>query len=94
MIKKIKSYFKNNISSLRAGMLFAIVVAIAVGVAIYFIVQAGIVNWVDNEYNSKESRESRYEGYISALQKYITDNEISSEDTSSITRWVRSNQNI
>ena len=94
MIEKIKDFFGRLFRSLRAGMLIAIILGTALGVITYFIVRDSVNNWVENEYNSRESREERYENYISDLQTFIVTNAVSSNDTKQITRWARGNRNV
>ena len=80
--------------SLRAGMLTCIVIATVLGVAVYFVLHALMINWVENYYNSEDNKEERYREYFDSLQDHVKRNKVSSEDTAAITRWVRSNRNV
>ena len=94
MIKRIKESVVKYMHSLRIGMLAVIVVAILLAAIVYAVLHAIMLNWVADVYNSHESRHERYEEYLGDLKDYVRENEISSDDTAAITRWVRSNRNV
>ena len=43
---------------------------------------------------SDDSVDARERGYIDNLQKYITQNELSSNDTADITKWVKNQRYV
>ena len=94
MINFVKRIWNKYMHSLRAGMLTAIIAAVLLGITVYLLMHTIFINWVENDYNSDESRTERYEEYLYDLRDYVKRNEVSSRDTSEITRWVRSNRNV
>ena len=94
MIKRIKDVLKKNTRSLRAGMLLSIISALVLGVGFGVISRWSINHWVNTEYNSEERKSERYNEYIRDLQMFVSENELSSEDTGKITRWVHGNRNV
>ena len=75
-------------------MLLAIILALVISVTVSFLTQTVFTKWIENDYNSEESRKQRYEDYVASLQSFVDKNGLSSEDTDQITRWVRSNRNV
>ena len=75
-------------------MLFVIVFSLIISVSVGLLTQTFINKWIEEDYNSETSRKQRHENYIENLQTFIDKNNISSNDTEELTRWVRSNRNI
>lgn len=94
MIKRIKSFWRRSVKTLRVGMLAVISIAVILGTGVYLTGKTLFNNWLTNSYNSQEEKAERYEGYINDLQDYITKNEVSSTDTKDITRWMNNNRNV
>ena len=94
MIKKIKDILSKSFRSLRSGMLLSIIFALVLGITVSVSVRYLFINWIENDYNSSESRKARYEGYVANLQAFVDKNRLSSDNTAEITNWVRSNRNI
>ena len=94
MIKRIKSFWRRSVKTLRVGMLAVISIAIILGTGVYLTGKTLFNNWLTNSYNSQEEKTERYESYINDLQDYITKNEVSSTDTKDITRWMNNNRNV
>ena len=94
MIKRIKSFWRRSVKTLRVGMLAVISIAVILGTGVYLTGKTLFNNWLTNSYNSQEEKAERYESYINDLQDYITKNEVSSTDTKDITRWMNNNRNV
>ena len=67
-------------------LLFALGVALALLFAINFLAN----RYIEHNYLSEEKRSERAETYKSDLQKYVTDNGLSCDDTAEISRWAKS----
>ena len=76
------------------GMFFAILFSLCLAVSCAFLTNTIFKNWIENKYNSEESRKERYEEYVADLQSFVDKNKLSSHDTSEILRWVSENRNI
>ena len=75
-------------------MLLAIIFALVLGIGFAVVSRAAINHWVSTDYNSDERKAERYDKYIENLQTFVVENELSSEDTGKITRWVHGNRNV
>ena len=76
------------------GMFFAILFSLFLAVSCAFLTNTIFKNWIENKYNSEESRKERYEEYVADLQSFVDKNGLSSHDTSEILSWVSENRNI
>ena len=94
MIKKIASKLRDNVHSLYVGLFFVILFAMLVGIGTYAVARLAANYYIDNYYVSEENRESRELDHIERLQKFITDNKLSSEDMAEISRWSKSNRYV
>ena len=65
-----------------------------VSLIMYFILRFALVTYVDNTYNSDAARKERQDNYITELQEYVDQNNISSDDTASFAKWLRENRYI
>lgn len=68
--------------------------ALSVGVLTFILVHFAANYTINNQYMSDDSVDARERGYIDNLQKYITQNEISSNDTADITKWVKNQRYV
>ena len=75
-------------------MLIAIIFSLLMGLCFAFFSRMIAKDWIDNNYNSTESKQARYDEYIADLQTYVSTNGLSSTDTAKITQWVHRNRNI
>ena len=80
--------------SLRMGMLITIIVSVLIGASCAVLTNTIFKKWIDNKYNSTESRNERYEEYVADLQTFVSRNNLSSRDTDKILDWVSDNRNI
>ena len=94
MIKKIASKLRDNVHSLYVGLFFVILFAMLVGIGTYAVARLAANYYIDNYYVSEQNRESRELDHIERLQKFITDNKLSSEDMAEISRWSKSNRYV
>lgn len=94
MIKKFASKLRDNVHSLYVGLFFVILFAMLVGIGTYAVARLAANYYIDNYYVSEENRESRELDHIERLQKFITDNKLSSEDMAEISRWSKSNRYV
>ena len=94
MIKFFKNLFGKMFKSLRAGMFFAIILSIVLAVSCSLITNVAFKRWIENEYNSEESKQERYTDYVEDLQSFVDKNKLSSNDTAEILDWVSHNRNI
>jgi len=94
LIKKIASKLRDNVHSLYVGLFFVILFAMLVGIGTYAVARLAANYYIDNYYVSEENRESRELDHIERLQKFITDNKLSSEDMAEISRWSKSNRYV
>ena len=49
-------------------------------------------SYIDNKYLSEESRQSREKKYYDELQEYVSDRELTSDDTETLAEWVYKNR--
>ena len=68
--------------------------ALSVGVLTFILVHFAANYAINNKYMSDDSVDARERGYIDNLQKYITQNELSSNDTADITKWVKNQRYV
>ena len=94
MIKRLINQIKKHTRSLRSGMLLAIIISLFLGLGFAFFSRMLITNWVEKDYDSAEQKKARYDKYIEDLQTYVSENKLSSTDTSKITQWVHKNRNV
>ncbi len=75
--------------SLGFQMLTALTVGLALGIVVFFSVKLGSNAYIDNSYLSEESRNKREASYVEELQKYVDEQELSSEDIGALADWAR-----
>lgn len=76
------------------GMFITIIASVLLGTSCAVLTNTIFKKWIDNKYNSAESRNERYEEYVSDLQTFVSKNGLSSRDTDKILDWVSNNRNI
>lgn len=94
MIDKIKTAWNKHVHSLRIRMLVAIILSIVFAIIVYLVIRGAFISWIENSYNTEESRKERYDGYMSDLREFVKDNNLSSKDTAKITKWLRGTRNV
>ena len=83
---------RRGFGSLYSALLFSMLVALIFALLLYFMVNLTATASVNKRYTTDEKRAEREKQYAEDLQKYVTENELSSEDTEQIARWVRNNK--
>ena len=91
MTKKKKAG-RRRMYSLGFQMLAALVVGLALGVVTFFAVKIASDAYISTAYLSEERRKGREESYAAALQKYVDDQQLSSEDVSELADWAKNNR--
>ena len=94
MINFFTRIYKRMFKSLRMGMFITIIISILIGTSCAVLTNTIFKKWIDNKYNSAESRNERYEEYVLDLQTFVSRNNLSSRDTDKILDWVSDNRNI
>ena len=92
MIKRIKEYIGSFFGSLKLSMLAALLIGMFFAIISYFAVQLSASAVIENVYLAEENKDAREEGFAAALQSYVKDNEITSEDTAKLAEWAQSNK--
>ena len=83
----VKSY-----SSLRLTMLSTLLFALGVALLLFFVTNFLADRYIEHKYLSAEEREKRVEAYKDDLQKYVTDNDLSCDDTKEISKWAQAHK--
>ena len=78
--------------SLGFQMLFALLIGLGLGVVTFFAVKIASDAYIANSYLSEERRNSREESYAAALQEYVDEQGLSSEDVSALADWSKNNR--
>ena len=76
------------------GFIVVFIIAVGVGVGIFFLGRMIAANYIENVYIAEENKKERESGYLRDLQKFINDNKISSAETGKISEWARENQYV
>ena len=87
--KSTKGVPRFEFHTLYTALLFSMAVALCFAIAAYFAVKIGGTAVIDKKYATDEMRAERELNFAKELQKYVDENELSSEDTVEIARWVR-----
>ncbi|MBR5140203.1 MAG: hypothetical protein IKV16_04025, partial [Clostridia bacterium] len=93
----IKAWFRNiksHLSSLRIMFTVVFIMAVAIGIGVYFLSHYLSYDYINTVYSSGENKKSREMSYIRDLQDYVNDNEISSENTAKLSEWARENKYV
>ena len=88
-IKHSDVHSEKSYASLRFTMLCNLLFALAVAVALFFLSSLLFSEYVENVYLSDEKKEGRINKYRDALQTYVTENNLSSDDTDRISAWAK-----
>ena len=78
--------------SLRVKLLFCLIFATVIGVALYFLVNAAGKNYIDVVYLSQEKISERETAFLEDLQAYVKVNGLTSEDADKFAEWAQENQ--
>ncbi len=78
--------------SLGFQMLSALLIGLGLGVVTFFAVKIASDAYIANSYLSEERRNSREESYAAALQEYVDEQSLSSEDVSALADWAKNNR--
>ena len=89
-IKHKEIHAAKTYSSLRLTMLSTLLFALGVALALLFAINFLADRYIDHTYLSEEKRSERAETYKNDLQKYVTDNGLSCDDTAEISKWAKS----
>ena len=68
--------------------------AALIGIGVYVSTHAISIAYIDTVYTSEENKDKREQNYLEDLQQFIEDNEITIENTSKISEWVRANRYV
>ena len=88
--KRLKSF----LSSLRLKFVAIFLIAVASGIGIYFLSHRLAYRYINEVYISEEKKTERENAYVEDLQDFIDKNGITSEDTSSLSEWVKKNKYV
>ena len=94
MIKELFERVRERISSLYVRLLCVIIFGIIVGVGVYSLSRLIGNSYINTTYLSEENKDLREREHIERLQKYITENALSSEDMREISEWAKSNRYV
>ncbi|MBQ8289409.1 MAG: HAMP domain-containing histidine kinase [Clostridia bacterium] len=91
MINKIKAFAKRCVWSLRTRMALVVLLGAVLGTLAYVFARLVMMTAIDGYIATDEARLEREGEYVERLQNYITQNELSSEQTPLIAEWVKHN---
>lgn len=94
MIKRAFSKIVKRLASLRFRFLVVFFFAALIGIGVYVSTHAISIAYIDTVYTSEENKDKREQDYLEDLQQFIDDNDISLENTSKISDWVRANRYV
>lgn len=94
MIKRALSKIVKRLSSLRFRFLVVFFFAVLIGIGVYVSTRAIAIAYIDTVYTSSENKKKREQDYLEDLQQFIEDNDISLENTTKISEWVRDNRYV
>ena len=94
MIKRALLKIAKRLSSLRFRFLVVFFFAVLIGISAYLTLHAVAIAYIDTVYTSEENKEEREQNYLKDLQNFIEANDISLNDTSKISDWVRANRYV
>lgn len=94
MIKRIFQKLREYLCSLRIRFIIVFLVAVVVGIGVYFLSHYISYDYIDGVYSSDENKKSREISYMSDLQTFVKNNAISSENTSKLSEWARKNKYV
>ena len=94
MIKRAIKRILQRLSSLRFRFLVVFFFAVLIGIGAYVSMRTIAIAYIDTVYISEENKEEREQNYLKDLQKFIEENDVSLNDTSKISDWVRENRYV
>ena len=94
MIKWIVDKLREKAHSLYVGLFLVILVGVMLGIVTYTVARLSANSLINNYYLSEEKKEKREIAHIESLQKYITDNRLSSNDMKKISKWAQGNKYV
>ena len=77
--------------SLYIGLLYNIVIGLLLGLLVWGSVMIPSYYIINHYYVTEKMQQNRREEYLVSLQKYVSDNNISLDESGEITEWVRNN---
>ncbi len=86
--------FKRFIHSLYVRLALVIFTGLAFAVGVYVTARFLGNNYIESYYTTDDQRNKREAEYIRDLQHYVTENEISSDDTEKIADWAQNNRYV
>ena len=73
-------------------MLSTLLFALGIAITLFFVSNFFFDRYIDKKYLSEEQKAQRIEAYKEDLQKYVTDNGLSCDDTKRIAEWAQNNK--
>lgn len=93
MTKEVKRY-KKILHSLYIRLILVITFCLGISVVAFFTGRYIGNRYIDKVYISEERKTTREEARIEELRDYVSENELSSEDTDQIARWSKENRYV
>lgn len=87
-----RTVFRSKFRSMRLAMLAATVLAVGLAIGAFMLVRVVSNSHIKNVYVSEEKKAERELEYAKELQKYVTENNLSSEDVEMLAAWAQSNR--
>ncbi len=94
MIKRAIKRILQRLSSLRFRFLVVFFFAVLIGIGAYVSMRTIAIAYIDTVYTSEENKAEREQSYLKDLQRFIEENDVSLNDTSKISDWVRENRYV
>lgn len=94
MIKRAIKRILQRLSSLRFRFLVVFFFAMLIGIGAYVSLRTIAIAYIDTVYISEEHKEQREKAYLEDLRNFIKENDVSLNDTSKISEWVRENRYV
>ena len=77
---------------MRLAMLFATVLAVGLAIGAFLLVRIGGMGYIKNHYTTEINKLERETEYAEELQRYVSENALSSEDVAMLAKWAQSNR--
>ena len=94
MIKRLFQKTKELLCSLRIRFVIVFLIAVAIGIGVYFTAHYLSYGYINDVYTNEENKKEREMSFISDLQSFVTLNNISSENTAKLSEWARDNKYV
>ena len=85
---------KRKIGSLNVALILTLALGIVVAAASYFTVEIISYVVIEGVYMTEEEQQKRADEYADSLQAYVTENAITSEDTTALNGWMTENKYV